>query len=154
MCKNCIFSKSQSGFISTDRAIHPFLNFGYERKGDSLILYFHSAYEGHKMEILKENPSVYVQMELRGWIYHWKPWKPVCVLLEVWQRDGCRRGWVSGTPGGKSPCAELYDPASRQDRGLFSIPCRKIKAYLRLPCLHWCPNKKTPWMIFLIGQDS
>lgn len=38
------------------------LNFGYERKGDSLILYFHSAYEGHKMEILKENPSVYVQM--------------------------------------------------------------------------------------------
>lgn len=62
MCKNCIFSKSQSGFISTDRAIHPFLNFGYERKGDSLTLYFHSAYEGHKMEILKENPSVYVQM--------------------------------------------------------------------------------------------
>lgn len=38
------------------------LNFGYERKGDSLILYFHSAYEGRKMEILKENPSVYVQM--------------------------------------------------------------------------------------------
>ena len=38
------------------------LNFGYERKRDSLILYFHSAYEGRKMEILKENPSVYVQM--------------------------------------------------------------------------------------------
>ena len=38
------------------------LNFGYERKGDSLILYFHSAYEGRKMEILKENSSVYVQM--------------------------------------------------------------------------------------------
>ena len=38
------------------------LNFGYERKGDSLILYFHSAYEGRKMEILKKNPSVYVQM--------------------------------------------------------------------------------------------
>lgn len=38
------------------------LNFGYERKGDSLILYFHSAYEGRKMEILKEKPSVYVQM--------------------------------------------------------------------------------------------
>ena len=38
------------------------LNFGYERKGDSLILYFHSAYEGRKMKILKENPSVYVQM--------------------------------------------------------------------------------------------
>lgn len=38
------------------------LNFGYERRGDSLILYFHSACEGRKMDILKENPSVYVQM--------------------------------------------------------------------------------------------
>lgn len=38
------------------------LNFGYERKGNSLILYFHSAFEGRKMDILTENPSVYVQM--------------------------------------------------------------------------------------------
>lgn len=38
------------------------LNFGYERKEDRLILYFHSAHEGRKMDILKENPSVYVQM--------------------------------------------------------------------------------------------
>lgn len=38
------------------------LNFGYERKGDMLILYFHSAYEGRKMEVLRENPSVYFEM--------------------------------------------------------------------------------------------
>lgn len=39
------------------------LNFGYERKGDTLVLYFHSAHEGHKMDILKENPNVYFQMD-------------------------------------------------------------------------------------------
>ena len=38
------------------------LNFGYECKDDSLVLYFHSAREGRKIEILKENPNVYVQM--------------------------------------------------------------------------------------------
>lgn len=38
------------------------LNFGYERKGDMLILYFHSAYEGRKIKALKENPSVYFEM--------------------------------------------------------------------------------------------
>lgn len=136
MCKNCIFSKSQSGFISTDRAIHPFLNFGYERKGDSLILYFHSAYEGHKMEILKENPSVYVQMNCVDEFISGSHENP-CAFC--WRYDsvmGAGEVEFLEPPGGKSPCAELYDPASRQDRGLFSIPCRKIKAYLRLPCLH------------------
>ena len=38
------------------------LNFGYERNKDELILYFHSAKEGRKIEILKENPEVCVQM--------------------------------------------------------------------------------------------
>lgn len=135
MCKNCIFSKSQSGFISTDRAIHPFLNFGYERKGDSLILYFHSAYEGHKMEILKKTPSVYVQMNCVDEFISGSHENP-CAFC--WRYDSVMgAGEVEFLePRRKSPCAELYDPASRQDRGLFSIPCRKIKAYLRLPCLH------------------
>ncbi|MDY4696364.1 MAG: pyridoxamine 5'-phosphate oxidase family protein [Selenomonas montiformis] len=38
------------------------LNFGYERQGNSLVLYFHSAFAGRKMDILQDNPSVYVQM--------------------------------------------------------------------------------------------
>lgn len=42
------------------------LNFGYERQGDDLILYFHSAYEGRKIDILKRNPEVYFQMECFG----------------------------------------------------------------------------------------
>lgn len=42
------------------------LNFGYERQGDDLILYFHSAYEGRKIDILKKNPEAYFQMECSG----------------------------------------------------------------------------------------
>lgn len=38
------------------------LNFGFDRKGDSLILYLHSAFEGRKMDILRKNPAVYFQM--------------------------------------------------------------------------------------------
>ncbi len=39
------------------------LNFGFERQGDSLILYLHSAREGKKMDILRKNPNVYFQMD-------------------------------------------------------------------------------------------
>lgn len=39
------------------------LNFGYERVGDELVLYFHSAGEGKKMDILQKNPSVYFEMD-------------------------------------------------------------------------------------------
>lgn len=39
------------------------LNFGYDREGDELVLYFHSAAEGKKMDILRKNPAVYFQMD-------------------------------------------------------------------------------------------
>lgn len=50
------------GMIDQGRPYVVALNFGYERKGDMLILYFHSAYEGRKMNALKENPFVYFEM--------------------------------------------------------------------------------------------
>lgn len=39
------------------------LNFGYERQGDDLILYFHSAMEGRKMDIWKKSPEVWFEMD-------------------------------------------------------------------------------------------
>ena len=39
------------------------MNFGYERQGDDLVLYLHSAYEGRKMEILRQAPDVFWQMD-------------------------------------------------------------------------------------------
>ena len=78
------------------------------------------------MEILKENPSVYVQMNCVDEFISGSHENP-CAFC--WRYDS-----VMGA--GEVEFLEPYDPASRQDRGLFSIPCRKIKAYLRLPCLH------------------
>ena len=52
------------------------LNFGYERQGNDLILYFHSAYEGRKIDILKRNPEVFFQMECAGRVILGTPANP------------------------------------------------------------------------------
>ncbi len=39
------------------------LNFGFEVRGKQLFLYFHGAAEGHKHELLRENPKVAFAME-------------------------------------------------------------------------------------------
>lgn len=39
------------------------LNFGYERIGDKLVMYFHSAHNGKKIDILKKSPNVYFEMD-------------------------------------------------------------------------------------------
>lgn len=59
--RNC--SVAHVGMVENGKPYVVALNFGYERQGDALVLYFHSAYEGHKMDILKENPNVYFQMD-------------------------------------------------------------------------------------------
>lgn len=56
-------SVAHVGMIENGKPYVVALNFGYERQGDSLILYFHSAYEGHKMDILKTNLNIYFQMD-------------------------------------------------------------------------------------------
>lgn len=42
------------------------LNFGYTIEGDRLQLFFHSAKEGRKIDILKENKSVCFEMVCEG----------------------------------------------------------------------------------------
>lgn len=66
------------------------LNFGFDRLEDGLVLYLHSAYEGRKMDILKENPNVYFQME-------------------------CDSELVMGTPG--NPCSYSWNFASVMGSG-------------------------------------
>lgn len=39
------------------------LNFGYDRQGDTLTMYFHSAMEGRKMDIWRASPQVYFEMD-------------------------------------------------------------------------------------------
>lgn len=39
------------------------LNFGYERKNDTYIFYFHGAEVGRKMDLAKKNPNVGFEMD-------------------------------------------------------------------------------------------
>lgn len=59
--RNC--SVAHVGMVEDGKPYVVALNFGFERQGDMLILYFHSACEGHKIDILKKNPQVYFQMD-------------------------------------------------------------------------------------------
>ena len=59
--RNC--NVAHVGMVENGKPYVVALNFGYERQGDTLVLYFHSACEGHKIDILKENPNVYFQMD-------------------------------------------------------------------------------------------
>lgn len=51
------------GMVDNGKPYVVALNFGYERKGDVLILYLHCAMEGRKIDILRNNPNVYFQMD-------------------------------------------------------------------------------------------
>ncbi len=51
------------GFIDNGEIYIVPLNFGYEKKGDTIILYFHSAKEGRKIELIKSDPEVGFEMD-------------------------------------------------------------------------------------------
>ncbi len=57
------------------------MNFGYERDGDALILYLHSACEGRKIAVLRKNPAVFFQMDCDG--------EPIMGTAE----NPCAYGW-------------------------------------------------------------
>lgn len=59
--KNC--SVAHVAMVDGGKPYVVALNFGYDRTGDELTLYFHSAYDGKKTDILRKNPSVYFQMD-------------------------------------------------------------------------------------------
>ncbi|ACO85707.1 pyridoxamine 5'-phosphate oxidase family protein [Clostridium botulinum] len=59
--ENC--SAVHVGMVDEGKPYVVALSFGYDREGDDLILYLHSAMEGRKMDILRKNPAVYFQMD-------------------------------------------------------------------------------------------
>lgn len=51
------------GMVDNGKPYVVALNFGYDREGDTLIMYLHCAMEGKKIEILRNNLDVYFQMD-------------------------------------------------------------------------------------------
>lgn len=58
VCKVCRLGMYDEGEVY----IVP-MNYGYELEGDKLTLYFHGAREGRKLDILRKNPVVGIEMD-------------------------------------------------------------------------------------------
>lgn len=62
-----IIRQCQVGHLGMCQEGRPYvlpLNFGAELEEGSIVLYFHGAKEGRKLEVLRENPQVCVEFEL------------------------------------------------------------------------------------------
>lgn len=59
-CKVC-----RLGMSDGDQIYIVPMNFGYEFEEDGLTLYFHGAKEGRKLELIRKNPSVGIEMDCR-----------------------------------------------------------------------------------------
>ncbi len=57
-CKVCRLGMAEEGQVY----IVP-MNYGYEFEGDRLILYFHGAREGKRIELIRKNPLVGIEMD-------------------------------------------------------------------------------------------
>lgn len=84
------------------------LNFGFDRQGDTLILYLHSAAQGRKIDILKRNPNVYFQMD-------------------------CSQGPTPGIPGNPCSCSWKFDSVMGSGQAVFlTEPAQKEHALNRI----------------------
>lgn len=78
------------------------LNFGFDRKGDDLILYLHSALEGRKIDALKKNPSVYFQMHCNN------------ELIPGTSETPCSYGWKFDSVMGSGHAEFLTEEAQKK----------------------------------------
>lgn len=96
-CKVC-----RMGLIDDEGVYIVPVNYGYELEDGNLILYFHGAKEGKKLELLHKNPKIGIEMD-------------------------CGHNLVEG----KMPCQYSYNYASMIGKGTARItedPEEKIKA--------------------------
>lgn len=77
------------------------LNFGFDRQGDNLILYMHSAQEGRKIDVLRKNPDVYFQMNCSHEFIRAMPDNP------------CDYGWKYGSVMGSGKVEFITDDAEK-----------------------------------------
>lgn len=104
------------------------LNFGFDRRGDRLILYLHSAQEGKKIDILRKNPSVYFQMDCAN------------ELIRGTHENPCGYSWRFDSVMGSGQ-AEFITDTAEKNHGLnriiqhldktakhFELPAEKLSA--------------------------
>lgn len=94
-------SVARLGMIDNGKPYVVALNFGYERQGDALVLYFHSALEGRKIDALRANPDVYFQMSCGD------------ELIPGSDKNPCAYGWRYDSVMGSGQVEFLDDPADK-----------------------------------------
>lgn len=96
-------SVAHVGMVENGKPYVVALNFGYERQGDALVLYFHGAYEGRKMDILKKNPDVFFQMDCAG------------ELIPGTKENPCAYSWRYDSVMGSGRVEFIEDPAEKAE---------------------------------------
>lgn len=96
------------------------MNFGYEFEGDSLILYFHGAGEGRKLELIRKNPEVGIEMDCRHELAGRAGSLSVQLLLR--ECDRRRKGGDSGRTGGEieSPRGDYEASDRKRFSGIYN----------------------------------
>lgn len=80
------------------------LHFGYEYRNGNLVFYVHSAREGHKLDLIRKNPNVCIELE--------------CDVQPVSGGDvPCRYGALYGSVIGRGK-AEILEDDKEKTRGL------------------------------------
>ncbi len=94
-CKTCHVAMALEG----EPYVVP-LSFGYERKGETLTLYFHSAKEGKKLDILHKNSRVCFEMAVEGELIH--------------TQIPCNSGYYFSSVMGKGDVEFVEDPEEKR----------------------------------------
>lgn len=84
------------------------MNFGFERTGGTLLLYFHCATEGRKIDVLRRNPSVFFQMDCEH------------SLVAGCDENPCAYGFKYASVAGNG-CAEFLEDSSAKTHALNLI---------------------------------
>lgn len=79
------------------------LNFGYTFEGEKLVLYLHCGKEGKKLDLLRENPYVFIEMD--------------CEHQLIEGRKPCQYGYLYASIMGEGT-AEIIDDPKEKIKGM------------------------------------
>ena len=77
------------------------MNYGYVREGEKLVVYLHSAVRGKKLDMIRENPNVFFEMN--------------CDLIPFEGPVPCRYGLSYSSLMGQGHARIIDDPEEKQD---------------------------------------
>ena len=86
------------------------VHYGYEFKEDTLIFYIHGAKEGHKLDLIRENPNVCVQVD--------------CDVVTLPAENACSYGSTFASVIAKGKAEILEDPAEKAEALKTLMKCQ------------------------------